>query len=257
MIDPFRRFSNRVAAYAQHRPDYPVKIVDLLKTECGLEPGAVVADIGSGTGRLAKLFLAAGFTVIGVEPDPKMRQAATQFLKEYPRFKSVAGQAEDTHLAKRSVDLVTAAQAFHWFNPDQTRREFGRILIPMGWVMLAWNVMRTTTTAFQRAYHDLLLTYGADYDAIRKSHANQEAIGQFFEPARFNIQTYANRQNLDYAGLEGRLLSSSFTPQSGQSRHKQMLQALKAIFEEHQQQGKVTLEYDTKVFYGRIHAQGG
>ncbi len=252
-MDPTRRFSDRVAVYAKHRPTYPKEIIDLLKVQCGLEHGAVVADIGSGTGQLAKLFLAAGYMVIGVEPDPKMRQAGANILKPYPQFKSVAGRAESTNLANNSIDFIATAQAFHWFNPAQARSEFMRILKYNGWVVLVWNVMRTSATTFQKAYHNLLSTFGTDYENIRKAHADPEAIRSFFESSTVDVQTFANHQELNYEGLEGRLLSSSFTPNKGQPGHNEMLQALKTIFRDHRQQGKVTIEYDTKVFYGRIH----
>ena len=116
MMDPTGRFSDRVAAYARHRPAYPVDTIDLLKSECGLRQDHRVADIGSGTGQLSKLFLAAGCSVVGVEPDPKMRQAGAHMLKHYPRFKSINGRAESTTLANHSVDFITAGQAFHWFD---------------------------------------------------------------------------------------------------------------------------------------------
>ncbi len=254
MMDPTRRFSDRVSAYVKHRPSYPAEIIDLLKARCGLEPKALVADIGSGTGQLAKLFLASGNTVIGIEPDRKMREAGARMLQNYRRFKSIAGRAESTALADHCVDFVTAGQAFHWFNPEQTRIEFRRILKPHGWVVLVWNVLLPSATAFQTAYNRLLLTYGTDYEAIHKSHGNPEAMCTFFGSARVDLQTFAHHQDLDYEGLKGRLLSSSFISQSGKPRHSRMLRELKAIFDTHQKQRKVTLNYDTKVFYGRIGA---
>ncbi len=255
MMDPTRRFSDRVSAYVKHRPSYPAEIIDLLKARCGLEPKALVADIGSGTGQLAKLFLASGNTVIGIEPDRKMREAGARMLQNYRRFKSIAGRAESTALADHCVDFVTAGQAFHWFNPAQARIELRRILKPHGWVVLVWNVMQPASSAFQKAYHRLLLTFGTNYAAIYKSHGDPAAIRAFFGSASVNLQTFAHRQDLDYEGLKGRLLSSSFIPQSGKPRHSEMLRELKAIFDAHHKQRKVALHYDTKVFYAQISAR--
>src|SRR5208283_2290359 len=109
--DAKQRFSNRVADYARYRPGYPSGLVDLLREECGLRPEHAVADIGSGTGLLTKLFLDYGNRVFGVEPNSGMRAAGEEFLKQYPNFQSVDGAAEDTTLAPHSVEFIAAGQA--------------------------------------------------------------------------------------------------------------------------------------------------
>src|SRR5579885_3110804 len=130
--DPTRRFSDRVENYVRYRPHYPDGVLDVLRTETGLTPTAVVADVGSGTGISAKLFLRNGNLVLGVEPNREMREAAERLLSDYPHFTSVAGTAEATTLPDRSVDYAVAAQAFHWFDHDRARHEFARILHPGG-----------------------------------------------------------------------------------------------------------------------------
>src|SRR6266446_9260655 len=113
MSAPTERFSNRVENYIRYRPGYPKEIIELLKAECGLFPQSVVADAGSGTGLLAKLFLENGNLVFGIEPNREMRAAGERLLQAYPRFTSIAGTAEATTLPGQSVDFVTAGQAFH------------------------------------------------------------------------------------------------------------------------------------------------
>src|SRR5712691_7831802 len=140
--DAKQRFSNRVADYVRYRPGYPPAVLDLLRTDCGLRPDHVVADIGSGTGILSKLFLENGNRVFGVEPNAEMRQAGEEYLASYDGFSSIEGSAESTTLADSSVDFITAAQAFHWFDPQAARREFARILKPGGWVVILWNDRR-------------------------------------------------------------------------------------------------------------------
>lgn len=130
--DPTRRFSDRVRDYVRYRPGYPQALAETLRTATGLEKGAVVADVGSGTGISARLLLRHGFRVLGVEPNEAMRRAAEDALGRNPRFRSVNGSAEQTTLPPGSVDMVAAGQAFHWFRPDGARREFARVLRPQG-----------------------------------------------------------------------------------------------------------------------------
>src|SRR5690349_16869253 len=132
MRDPIGRFSDRVENYVKARPGYPPAILPFLVAECGLTPESVIADIGSGTGLLAELWLKHGNRVFGVEPNAAMRAAGERRLADYPRFTSVAATAEATTLPAGSVDFVTAGQAFHWFDGPAAAREFARILRPAG-----------------------------------------------------------------------------------------------------------------------------
>jgi SAM-dependent methyltransferase len=246
-----QRFSSRVKDYVRYRPGYPREVIALLKTECGLTPDAVVADIASGTGIFTRMLLESGNRVFGVEPNPDMRAAGEQFLAGYSDFTSVAGSAEETTLPTQSVDLVTAAQAAHWFDRERTRREFIRILKPRGWTVLIWNERKTDGTAFLREYEQLLLTYGTDYCEVRHERTTAE-IADFFAPSGFRLQTFAMHQDFDYQAFEGRLLSSSYTPQPGHATYEPMLAELHRIFRAHQLNGRVSLEYDTRVFYGQL-----
>src|ERR1700730_12549641 len=136
---PTERFSSRVDNYVRYRPGYPSQVLELLKAECGFISQSRVADIAFGTGIFTKLLLENGNHVFGVEPNANMRRAGEQYLASFPNFTSVAGTAEATTLAGGSVHFVTAAQAAHWFNLVEARREFARILKPGGWTVLLWN----------------------------------------------------------------------------------------------------------------------
>jgi len=245
------RFSSRVEGYVRYRPGYPPQVIALLRRECGLTLGAVVADIASGTGILTRMLLENGNQVFGVEPNPEMRAAGEQFLSRYPKFVSVAGTAEATTLPAHGVDLVTAAQAAHWFDREKARSEFIRIVKPGGWTVLIWNERKTGGSAFLREYEQLLLNYGTDYREVRHERTTAE-IADFFAPSSFRSQVFAMEQECDYAWLQGRLLSSSYTPQAGHANYEPMLTELKHIFEAHQAKGRVLLAYDTRVFYGQL-----
>jgi SAM-dependent methyltransferase len=252
MINPTLRFSSRVENYVKYRPGYPTSILATLTKECRLTAGSVVADIGSGTGILSEIFLKHGNQVLGVEPNHEMRKMGEQLLRKYPVFTSVNGTAEATTLPDFSVDLVAAGQAFHWFDRERTRKEFARILKPDGWVALIWNERLTDTSSFLRGYEDLLQQYGTDYVAVDHRNVDTDAITAFFAPQPFTLKQFENRQIFDYDGLKGRLLSSSYAPETGHPKHQPMLDNLRALFDKHQVDGKVCFDYTTLLYFGRF-----
>ena len=224
--DAKQRFSNRAADYVRYRPGYPAAVLDLLRTECALRPSHVIADIGSGTGLLSKLFLENGNRVFGVEPNAEMRQAGEEYLRAYSNFSSVNSSAEATTLPNASVDFVTAGQAFHWFEPEKTRAEFQRILRPQGWVAAIWN-FREMEAPFARAYEDILVKYGTDYTRVRDSYPQGHDVQSFFLGGEFLHHALPNVQFLDWDGLAGLLRSGSFAPQEGHANFAPMMDALR------------------------------
>jgi SAM-dependent methyltransferase len=249
--DATARFSSRVEEYVRYRPSYPRQVLGLLQNKCGLTSDSVIADVASGTGIFTRLLLENGNCVFGVEPNPEMRRAGEKYLASYARFTSVAGSAEATTLPDLSVDLVSAAQAAHWFDRAQARREFVRVLKPGGWMVLIWNERETDSTPFLRDYEKLLLTYGTDYKEVRHERTTDEIAG-FFAPLPFQSAVLEMRQDCDYAALEGRLLSSSYIPAFGHPSYEAMLRELREIFDAHQNNGQVVLTYATRVYYGQI-----
>jgi SAM-dependent methyltransferase len=246
-----QRFSNRVENYVRYRPRYPQGVFDTLQARCQLSARSIVADIGSGTGFLAEGFLRLGCLVYGVEPNRPMREAAERLLQGYPRFRSVPGAAEETMLAAASVDFVTAGQAFHWFDQEQAKAEWRRILKPPGWVALVWNEQRGATYPLGADYEKLLQTYGIDYASVTHKRLDAQALEMFLGEA-FQAQSFDNSQSFDFKGLKGRLLSSSYAPLAGQPGHEPMLVELGRIFDAHQVDGRVDFLYKTNLYYGRL-----
>ncbi len=245
------RFSDRVEKYVRYRPGYPPEALRCLISECGLTPTHVVADIASGTGIWTRMLLENGNHVFGVEPNPEMRQAGERLLAGYPKFTSVAGTAEATTLSDTAVDFVTAAQAAHWFDRERSRLEFARILKPGGWLVLLWNERLVDTTPFLRDYEQLLLRYGTDYQDIRHERTT-DAVNEFFDPAPFQARVFDMRQEFDYSGIEGRLLSSSYAPGPGHPKYEAMLRELRQIFGAHAVAGRATFDYKTRVYFGHL-----
>ena len=250
--DPTSRFSSRVANYVKYRPGYPREVLGLLEEECGLTKGSAVADVGSGTGILSELFLKNGNRVYGVEPNRGMREAGERLLAGYPNFESVDGRAEATTLADGSVDFVTAGQALHWFDLKAARREFGRVLKPGGWTVVIWNERRTEGTPFLEAYEQLLLTYGTDYKEVSHKYNEDTLIRPFFGGDEVRLRKFDNDQTFDFDGLRGRLMSASYVPEPGHENFEPMMRELAALFDGHARAGRVRVEYETLVYYGRL-----
>jgi SAM-dependent methyltransferase len=250
--NPTERFTGRVESYRRYRPGYPAEVVDLLRGACGLGEDAKIADVAAGTGLLAEIFLAAGFAVTAVEPNDEMRSACAELEQTWPKLRCVAGTAESTGLPEQSVDLITVAQAMHWFDLERTRVEFTRILKPGGWCAVLYNNRRMSGDAFHEAYERFLVEHGIDYLAVKGQHVGRKRLAQFFAPLPMRCETRLNAQALTLDGLKGRVLSSSYIPQPGDPRFAPMEAALERLFVEHAHEGAVMMIHDCVVCWGQL-----
>ncbi len=248
---PTERFSKKVDDYIKYRPHYPHDIIPFLRKEIGLTKDSIVADVGSGTGISAELFLANGNAVIGVEPNKEMREAGERLLKRFKNFQSVNGTAEGTTLEDRAVDMIVCAQAFHWFDHPVARKEFIRILKDRGWVVLIWNERSETATEFLREYEHMLATRGTDYLKVKHNNIYERHFEAFFGKDNWRTKSFYNFQDFDFTGVKGRLCSSSYIPEAGTAESEEMMKELRRLFDRYSSGGKVRFEYETKLFYGR------
>jgi ubiquinone/menaquinone biosynthesis C-methylase UbiE len=252
--DTLHRFSDRVENYAKYRPGYPDEVFSFLENEKMLTSGSVIADIGSGTGLSADPLLKKDYTVYGIEPNKEMREAGEKILAAYAqKFISVNGTAENTSLPDQSVDLILAGQAFHWFDRSKAKAEFKRILKPGGYIVLMWNDRQTNTTDFLKVYEDFLQMFGTDYKEVNhKNTQDKKIFDEFFGAGKYQEADFFNYQDVDFAGLKGRVLSSSYMPNEGHPDFDFMIACLKKIFIRYQEKGTVRLAYDTKIYYGQV-----
>ena len=245
VLNPTKRFSNRVENYARYRPGYPAEIIHFFEEQLGLRKDAVIADIGSGTGLFAEPLLKAGYTVTGVEPNAEMLQAGAKILAKYPNFTALAGSGEATGLAAASVDLITVAQAFHWFDAILAKQEFARILKPGGHAVLAWNIQKNSSN-FMHGYISLKEKYCVE--AMIPERIDEVKIAAFFAPASFQKNIFPNIQLLDFDALKGQLLSSSYIPLPGHENYDAMISELVELFVKYNEHGTVSMEFETIVF---------
>ncbi len=252
MQDNTQRFSKRAIDYAASRPGYPAVLLDLLKSETCFSKDSVIADIGSGTGISAEIFLKNGNTVFCIEPNKEMRTVAETAFKSYPNFRSLEGRAESTGLDRSSVDIVLAAQAFHWFDRDKAKIEFKRILKSGGYAVLVWNERKRTGRPFYIDYENLILKYALDYTGIRHWETGDNIFDEFFGDEGYHFNSLKNSQFLDLEGLKKRVMSTSYLPAAGEPGNVEMIIELELLFSKYKENGRVCLEYDTKVYIGKL-----
>jgi len=250
--DPTKRFSDRVENYVKFRPSYPIELINHLKKIRIITTGQNIADIGSGTGIFSELLLKTDNNIYAVEPNKEMRLAAEKSLQNNPNFISIDGSAEKTTLKDNSIDIITAAQSFHWFDLKKTRKEFLRILKPNGFIILIWNVRKSEDHPFSVEYDKLLKTHIPEYLKVSHRNIDLERIRNFTDP--INIQEFScqNVQIFDFEGLKGRLMSSSYTPSEEQPEYPRLMEDLEKLFKKFQLNGNVQFLYDCKMYFGQI-----
>ena len=235
------RFTGRAEPYARYRPRYSLEAVTWGMAQAGLRPGDVVADMGCGTGILTRHLLEAGLRVIGIEPNDDMR---AQALEATPDLDLRAASAEDTGLEDGSVAAITAGQAIHWFDPVQIIPEWHRILRPGGRVLEFTNLRQKEEPGWMAGFEALF-----DAHHLRRKqvgHAQRvRGTDWFVDPV---AEEFPHQMELDWEGVLGHCKSYSWFPLAP----GEFEPALRALFEAHQVEGKITMLYRTRVVVGRV-----
>ena len=250
-MDSTKRFSSRAEDYVRFRPGYPTEVAAWVARRSGIESGAHVVDLGSGTGLLSRAFLDAGYRVTGVEPNEPMRRAGETFLAGSDRAAFVDGTAEATGLDDACCDLVVSGQAFHWFDPLACRRECLRIVRSPSPAAMIWNE-RCLGTPFMDEYESLLLKRAPTYREITASHVDETALTAYFGGRRFERAEFPNAQRLNFEALRGRVMSSSYAPLPGAPGHDELMEGLDALFQRHALDGTVQIDYGTVIIFAAL-----
>jgi ubiquinone/menaquinone biosynthesis C-methylase UbiE len=243
-------FSDKVADYQASRPDYPAQLFKMLGIHAKLDPGALVADIGAGTGLLTRGLLLQGHNVVAVEPNTSMRIAADLSLLQFPGYRSVDGTAESIPLEDSSVDLITAAQAFHWFEIDSAKVECLRVLRPNGQVALIWND-RVKSEPLHIALDEIFSKYGAAKREALVAHEKRDDVPKFFGvtvPVEFS---FPHEHQLEETGLLSLAFSRSYMPDRDSPSGRDASHHIRQIVHRLATEGILSVRYTTVVMIGR------
>ncbi|MBL8821161.1 MAG: class I SAM-dependent methyltransferase [Planctomycetia bacterium] len=249
--DATTRFSTKAEVYARARPRYPDSVVTFLQQHHVIQPGSIIADIGSGTGLSALPFLHAGYSVIGIEPNDPMHAEGDTFLKTYTNFQSVKGTATATTLPAQSVNVAMAAQAFHWFDLDATRTEMQRILKPPGWFVAMWNHRNHNASPLHQGYEAILRKYCPEYHKLAELYRSPERSAHFFING-YHDATLPNPQQLNWEYFDARIQSASYIPKPTDANYAPFMNEMKQLFDANAIDGKVQFDLEVWIHWGRI-----
>ncbi len=246
------KFTGKSAVYEKSRPGYPAACYTYLMETAGLTTGSRVADVGAGTGLFSRGLLERGLTVYAVEPNEDMRREAERLLSEVPDWHSFSGTAEHTGLPGQCVELVTAAQAFHWFDPDVFREECRRILKPAGFTALVWN-HRDAESPLVRENAAVCREYCPDFHGFSGgADHSQPRYADFFRGGLYETRRFSNDLFYTLEGFVGRNLSSSYAPRPGDGNYRPFIDAVTALFRRYEQNGRLRQPNVTVCHIGQV-----
>jgi len=244
------KFSGKADLYAKARPNYPSQLIDYLIERLSITNDTVIADVGSGTGKLSVEFLKHGCKVFCVEPNKDMRNAAERMLSEYSGFTSVNGTDADTTLADNSVNIVTVAQAFHWFDVDRFKAECKRILKQKGAVAVIYN-HRTVGSDLVAENAEICKRFCLCFKGF-SNKLNADAIAKIAFLFDYRYETVRFENNLTYSKelFVQRMLSASYAPTENASQYGEYVTALENLFDKYSNDNILTLPNETIAYIG-------
>lgn len=247
-MNGYVKFDGRSQDYSDSRPDYPEELTEYLFKNSFV--GNTVADIGSGTGKFTEQLLKRNIEVYAVEPNGDMRSEAERRLGKNPLFYSVDGTAENTTLLSNSVDTVTVAQAFHWFDGKTFKKECARIIKNHGKIILIWNVREDGEV--NGNWQAVFKKYCPEFNGFSNG-ITEEKIKNFFrgecEVAEFEHPLHFTRDN-----FIKRSLSSSYSLRQNDTLYGEYLTQLNGLFNRYEKDGVIRIDNRTVAYVGEIRS---
>lgn len=249
-MDTTKKFDGRARDYTVSRPTYSLELINYLY-QYYFTNDSIIADIASGTGKFTKQLLERGSHVYGVEPNDEIRHIAEEELYQYEKFHSIAGQAENTTLQENFVDYITVAQAFHWFDVQDFKKECLRIMKKGGKVFLIWNI-RSVHSPFNKAWHEIYEKYCPEFQRFSNGiKRDDQRIRDFFNNEYESI-AFENPLYFDGEKFISRCLSSSYSLKEGDVGYENYIKELNVLFQQFSNDGVVMVENQTVVYIGEV-----
>jgi SAM-dependent methyltransferase len=242
-------FTGKAACYARYRWDYAPEAIQTIYDVTGLSAQSVVADIGAGTGILTRHFVGKVERVWAVEPNADMRRVAADALGGYPSCHVVDGRAEATTLADGCVDLIAAAQALGWFEPQPTRAEFLRILKPAGW--FAALVNRCTNEDLGKALEPI---FPPETDTAKLMKRRGTPMGFYYGHEGFSRWSYAFTTRHTWETFIGAHSTASYAPCRDSALYADFERAARRVFDRFSSGGVLVSGAVTELWLGQMSA---
>lgn len=247
-------FDDVATIYEKYRPSYPEEYLNYLISKCNLNKNSVVADIGAGTGIFTKQLLDKNLKVIAVEPNDKMRKVLEEKLNGNKNFTSINGTDKNTNLKENSIDLITVAQAFHWFDIKSFRKECKRILKPNGKVCIIWNKLDTNDTIVKEE-KNIDYTYTNQFKEINnilQDEKREQLIKEFFSNGTYECKITENNQIYNKETFIGVNLSKSYSLRKEDKNYNEYIKAFKDLFDKYSKNGNLTIKNNTFAYLGSL-----
>jgi SAM-dependent methyltransferase len=217
-------FARGADAYERARPSYPEEAVSWMAERCSLGAGSTIVDVGAGTGKLTRLLPATGARVVAIEPVPEMRAKLDGLGSG---VEALDGTAESLPFADGFADVITVAQAFHWFDHERALPELHRVLRAGGFLVLFWN-NRDLSDPVQAAVEELLAPRrGSVTSQLRGNWRDPLADSPLFGAAETREFEYVQQFTTD--DLCDRVSSTSFVAAMPEAERESLLERVRGL----------------------------
>ncbi|MBP1544176.1 MAG: class I SAM-dependent methyltransferase [Oscillospiraceae bacterium] len=245
-----QKFTGRADNYDRYRPSYPDSLIRWLYENTGAE---TVVDIGAGTGKFTACLQKMPWKLTAVEPNGDMLEKLKQNM---PHIVAMQASAENTGLASDSFELVTVAQAFHWFDKSLFSEECRRILKDGGRLAIVWN--ERSKTGLSAARDAVCMKYcgsfhsGHVFTGYERSDSDGDSFlrNEYFTELCYFSEDYSEQMTRD--AFIGDTLSRSYALCGGDEQYDSFICELERVFEKYQKDGLVTARYKTTCYLGKL-----
>lgn len=250
-MDNTEKFTGKASIYSEARPSYPKALFDYLVNVKKINKDSIIADIGSGTGKFSESLLNLGFKVFAVEPNKDMRSNAENLFSLNSNFISINGTDSNTTLEDNSIDYITVAQAFHWFNPISFKEECQRIIKENGKVILVWN-NRIAESEIVIKNAEICKKYCKNFKGFSGGFdIKSNAVSEFYNN-KYDFIKFVNNLKYDEDKFIKRMLSSSYSLAKGDDNYFEYINALKDFFKDYSINGILTIPNETIMYIGNV-----